>query len=164
MTTVFFALHVIAGMLLLGPITTAASLFPRYARRCLNGPPPVEPPPDVRGDLEVLRLLGRTTRAYGIVGLAIPALGVITANREEVFGQVWLWVAIGLTLLAALVLSAVVIPAQQRVLSSLSNGDHAGNVGQLSRTVQTLAMTTGAFGALWVAVAALMVWKPGAPS
>lgn len=67
------------------------------------------------------------------------AAGVLT--------DAWVLVSIGLTAVAAAVLTAAILPAQRRALEG-------GGVG-------TLAMTTGIFNLLWVAVTVLMIVRPG---
>ncbi|MBY8846798.1 hypothetical protein [Streptomyces sp. SP2-10] len=98
-----------------------------------------------------LRLLHRICRVYAVVGVVVPVFGFATASRMGVLGSVWLIVSIALTALAALVLAALVLPAQ----SALVEGD--GTAAVTAR----LAMYTGLFNLLWAAVTVLMIVRPG---
>ncbi len=134
MNKILLSVHVIASIVLIGPVTVAASMFPRYARA------------DARTATE---LLHRITRVYGVAGVAVPIFGLATAGGLGVMGDTWVVISIALTAVAAVVLALVVIPGQRRVL--------AGATGQAAR----LAMATGAFNLLWAAVVVLMITRPG---
>lgn len=64
-----------------------------------------------------------------------------------VLTDAWVLVSIALTIGAALVLVVSILPAQRVALAG-------GGVGKL-------AMTTGMFNLLWVAVTILMIVRPG---
>jgi hypothetical protein len=53
MTAVLLAVHVLAAIVFIGPVTVAASLFPRYARQ---------------GEVGVARVLHRISRVYAVLG------------------------------------------------------------------------------------------------
>nr|WP_237538486.1 hypothetical protein [Streptomyces sp. SID486] len=105
----------------------------------------------VPGDVGTLRLLHRICRVYAVVGVVVPVFGFATASQMGVLGSAWLIVSIALTALAALVLAAVVLPAQ----SALVEGG-----GTAAVTVR-LGMSTGLFNLLWAAVTVLMIVRPG---
>ena len=92
-------------------------------------------------------VLYRICVTYAAVGVAVPLLGIGTAITMGVLTDAWVLVSIGLTAVAAAVLIAAILPAQRRALDG-------GGVG-------TLAMTTGIFNVLWVAVTILMIVRPG---
>ena len=140
------SLHVLAAVLVVGPITVAASLFPRYARQVTWGDEEGRP---------ALRLLHRTTRVYAVLGLAVPALGLATAVELEVLTDAWLLTSVALTALAAGVLGLVVLPAQSRVLEVVAEGE------PIETSLRRLAMATGAFAVLWAVVVVLMIVRPG---
>ncbi|AGS69835.1 hypothetical protein [Streptomyces collinus] len=144
MTKLLLAVHVLAAIVAVGPVTVAASMFPPAARRA------VAAPDDVRA-AQTLGLLHRICRVYAVVGLVVPVFGFATASRMGVLGSAWLIVSIALTALAALVLAALVLPAQ----TVLVEGG-----GTRARTVR-LAMFTGVFNLLWAAVTILMIVRPG---
>jgi hypothetical protein len=130
MSPILLSAHVILAILAIGPIAVAASIFPRYA---------TIPP--------VAAVLHRICVTYAAVGLAVPLLGVATAMAMGVLTDTWVLVSIGLTVGAAGILVAAILPAQRAVLDGASAG--------------RLAMATGIFNLLWVAVTILMIVRPG---
>ncbi|MFD9000570.1 hypothetical protein ACFV0T_06245 [Streptomyces sp. NPDC059582] len=144
MTKFLLAVHVLAAIVAIGPVTVAASMFPPAARRALAAPD------DTRA-VETVRLLHRICRVYAVVGVAVPVFGFGTASDMGVLGDVWLVVSIALTALAAVVLAALVLPRQE----ALAEGR-----GTREATVR-LAMFTGVFNLLWAAVTVLMIVRPG---
>ncbi|MET9447273.1 hypothetical protein [Streptomyces cinerochromogenes] len=154
MTKFLLAVHVIAAILTIGPVAVAASMFPPAARRALAvGAGPGDPyADDSPGDPDAtgtLRLLHRICRVYAVVGVVVPVFGFATASEMGVLGSAWLIVSIALTALAALVLVALVLPAQTALLE-----------GKPAPTAR-LAMVTGLFNLLWAAVTVLMIVRPG---
>ncbi|MBA8926294.1 putative membrane protein [Kutzneria viridogrisea] len=141
MTKLFLIVHVLASVVFIGPVTVAASLFPRYARLAAAEPD--------GGHTAVLRLLHRISRVYAVLGVAVPVFGFATAGAMHVTGDAWVIVSIVLTGAAALLLGLVVIPAQARVLG--------GEPPVYSR----LAMSSGVFALLWAVVVVLMIVRPG---
>lgn len=132
MTAFLLSIHVLAAIVLIGPITAAASVFPRYARA---------------GDRPVLLALHRISRGYAIPALAVPVFGIATGARLGVLGDAWLLVSMGLTVLAAVLLVAAVIPGQRAVLAGRPTG--------------ALPMVTGLFALTWAVVVVLMIVRPG---
>jgi hypothetical protein len=130
MSPILLSAHVILAILAVGPIAVAASIFPRY-----TATPPVA------------AVLHRICMTYAAVGLAVPLLGVATAMAMGVLTDAWVLVSIGLTIIAAGILVASILPAQRAVLDGASAG--------------RLAMATGIFNLLWVAVTILMIVRPG---
>ncbi|MFJ3302637.1 hypothetical protein ACIPSA_05890 [Streptomyces sp. NPDC086549] len=144
MTKFLLAVHVLAAIVAVGPVSVAASMFPPAARRALTSPD------DTRA-AETVQLLYRICRVYAVVGVVVPVFGFATASNMGVLGSAWLIVSIALTALAALVLIALVLPGQ----SALVEGG-----GTREATVR-LAMFTGLFNLLWAAVTILMIVRPG---
>lgn len=144
MTKFLLAVHVLAAIVTVGPVTVAASMFPPTARRALAAP-------DDAGATGTLRLLSRICRVYAVVGVVVPVFGLATASRMGVLGSAWLIVSITLTALAALVLGALVLPVQTAFVEG------GGTVRQTAR----LAMFTGLFNLLWATVTILMIVRPG---
>jgi uncharacterized membrane protein len=154
-TKFLLAVHVIAAILAIGPVTVAASMFPPAARRA------VASPDDPRA-AETVRLLHRICRVYATIGVVVPVFGFATASSMGVLGDAWLIVSIALTALAALVLVALVLPRQSALLEAGGAGvagDGAGD-GAREATVR-LAMFTGVFNVLWAVVTVLMIVRPG---
>ena len=161
MSAILLSLHVLAAIVLVGPVTVAASLFPRYARACLD-----PGPAGVRAQGVVLAL-HRITVAYAVVALAVPAFGLATALTMGILGEAWLLVSIGVTLVAAVLLGLVVVPGQRRVLATVGEVEPLGapaavGVVERTRTASTrLAMGTGLFALAWAVVVVLMILRPG---
>lgn len=153
MTKFLLAVHVIAAILAIGPVAVAASMFPPAARRALTTGPGAD---DSHGHgtpdpTATLALLHRICRVYAVVGVVVPVFGFATASEMGVLGSAWLIVSIVLTALAALVLAALVLPAQSALLEGSAGAE---------RTAR-LAMVTGLFNLLWAAVTVLMIVRPG---
>ena len=140
MTAVLLAVHVLAAIVFIGPVTVAASLFPRYART---------------GEVGVARMLHRISRVYAVLGLAVPVFGIATAARLGVLGDAWLLVSMALTLVAALLLALEVLPGQAKVMAALTGDSPAPAVPP------RLGMTTGVFALIWAVVVVLMIVRPG---
>ncbi|WP_318203322.1 hypothetical protein [Streptomyces sp. SCL15-4] len=165
MTKFLLAVHVIAAILAIGPVAVAASMFPPAARRVPaaadgigigTGTGTTSGTDDGSGTdaTASLHLLHRICRVYAVVGVVVPVFGFATASRMGVLGSAWLIVSIALTVLAALVLAAVILPAQAALLE-------ADGGGTRSATAARLAMATGVFNLLWAAVTVLMIVRPG---
>ena len=153
LANVLITAHVVAAVLLIGPITVAASRFLRCVRAAA-GPGPGAARA-VAGELHSI------TRGYAALSVLVPALGVGVASYLQVFTQRWLIVAIGLTVVAAVLLAWVIVPGQARLLRRLDDlGPGGGAVDALRPEVARLGAATGAFGLLWVVIAALMVLRP----
>ncbi|MFB6905164.1 hypothetical protein ACFCWB_12960 [Streptomyces bacillaris] len=151
MTKLLLSLHVLASILAVGPVTVAASMFPRYAR---------PPAPGGTGagdhDLRTAAFLHKICRAYAMVGIAVPVLGFATGAQMGVLGDAWLLVSIVLTTVAAALLMAMVLPGQRELL-----GEREGPVAERRAAAGRLAMTTGIFNLLWATVVVLMIVRPG---
>ncbi|WP_406372180.1 DUF2269 family protein [Streptomyces sp. NBC_00647] len=159
MTKFLLAVHVIAAIVAIGPVTVAASMFPPAARKVLDAP-------DGADALATTRLLHRICRVYAVVGVVVPVFGFATANSMGVLGDTWLIVSIALTALAAVVLAALVLPRQSAILEVLTaegltaDGLTPERAGDRAATVR-LAMFTGIFNLLWATVTVLMIIRPG---
>ncbi|MFH8367484.1 hypothetical protein [Streptomyces sp. NPDC018031] len=152
MTKVLLSAHVLAAILVVGPITVAASLFPRYARQSLGGDDPGG------RSAGTAALLHRICRGYAVVGIAVPVFGLATGAQLGVLTDAWLITSMVLTGIAAAVLVAAVLPAQQRLLAA--GPDPADDSGH-RRAAARLASLTGVFNILWAVVVVLMIVRPG---
>jgi hypothetical protein len=112
-TKLLLAIHVLAAIIAIGPVTVAASMYPAATRRA---------------DLPTLRTLHRICRVYAALGVVVPVFGLATATSLGVLGDAWLLISIALTLLAAAFLALLVIPGQAAVLAALTE-QPAGNPG-----------------------------------
>lgn len=175
MTKFLLSLHVLASILAVGPITVAASMFPRYAKP----PAPGDGGPHDH-DLRTAAFLHKICRGYAVVGIAVPVLGFATGAQMGVLGDAWLVASIVLTTIAAALLMAMVLPGQRELLEEGAGEGPAGKgedlagagagagVGAGTLTVAErrsaaarLAMTTGIFNLLWATVVVLMIVRPG---
>ncbi|MFE2425849.1 DUF2269 family protein [Streptomyces sp. NPDC059373] len=151
MTKLFLSLHVLAAVLAIGPVTVAASMFPKALRRAHSDP----------GDHEALtslRLLHRICRVYAAIGIAVPVFGFATASSLGVLGSGWLITSILLTAAAAAILALLILPAQD---SALATTTQVPGSGADPRSAARLAMLTGLFNLLWATVTVLMIIRPG---
>lgn len=137
MNTVLLCIHILGAILLVGPVTVASSLFPRFVTT-----------EDV--DLPVSRLLHRITRVYGIVAVLVPLAGLTLASRLGVLGDAWVIASMTLTAVAALLLIAAIYPGQRTALQE-PDPDRLG----------ALRAATGAFALCWAVVVVLMIVRPG---
>ncbi|WP_330290674.1 DUF2269 family protein [Streptomyces sp. NBC_00576] len=151
MTKFLLAVHVLAAIIAVGPITVAASMFPPSARKALAAP-------DDPRALETVRLLHRICRVYAGIGIAVPVFGIATASSMGVMGDAWLIVSMALTVAAAIVLVVLVLPRQETIQETVAEGAASG--ADRATTVQ-LAMFTGIFNLLWATVTVLMIVRPG---
>ena len=147
MTKLLLSLHVVASVLAVGPVTVAASMFPRALRRAQEGPEAVAS----------LHVLHRVCRVYAGVGIAVPVFGFATASNMRVLGSAWLVTAIGLTAVAAAVLALWILPAQQAALGGLDALEESA----VGKTAARLGAATGVFNLLWASVTILMIVRPG---
>ncbi|MFI5839344.1 hypothetical protein ACIA8K_06455 [Catenuloplanes sp. NPDC051500] len=183
MTKFLLAVHVLAAIIAIGPITVAASMFPAVARRALADPPDPQA-------ASWLRLLHRICRVYAVVGVAVPVFGIATASSLGVLTDAWLLTSMALTAAAALLLILAVLPRQAALAAALDTAEtptsdgapatsatapdaaqsgsdvargaaSAGVKAVAARAVPRLAMVTGMFNLLWAVVTVLMVVRPG---
>ncbi len=162
MKAVLLSVHVVAAIVLIGPITVAASVFPRYARLALTPSPTPDPPADAIGAWAVASAMHRISRGYAVPALAVPVFGIGVGSALGVLTQPWVLVSMALTAVAGALLAVAIVPSQRQVLGAGAGGagvssGSAQPTGQLRR----LAMSTGAFALLWVVVVVLMILRPG---
>ncbi|MFI9722258.1 DUF2269 family protein [Streptomyces sp. NPDC052396] len=154
MTKLVLSLHVLAAIILIGPATVAASLFPRYARQALA-------PEGGDSAVAAVRVLHRVTRVYAGISLLVPALGVVTAQLMGSLGQSWMIASMALTAVAAGLLAFTVF-SQDAVMDVLDeHADDQAARSAAAATLPRLAMITGLFSLAWAVVTVLMVFRPG---
>ncbi|MDO9355496.1 MAG: DUF2269 family protein [Solirubrobacteraceae bacterium] len=159
MSKVLLSLHVVAAILLIGPVTVAASLFPRYARQVLAAPDAAA----AATAAAAVAVLHRVSRVYGYLAAVVPALGLATALSMGVGSDPWVAGSIVLTGIAAFLLAAVILPAQSAAMSTAWARTGSDTTGDTARHAQLkrLAVFTGIFATLWVIVVILMIVRPG---
>ncbi|MFG2989127.1 hypothetical protein ACGFZK_07470 [Streptomyces sp. NPDC048257] len=154
MTKFLLAIHVLAAIITIGPVTVAASMFPAAVRRAVTDPA-------TAGDLSEVRTLHRVCRVYAVIAIAVPVFGLATANSLQVLSSPWLLTSIALTAAAAAVLGGLILPRQAAAMAGLRGALDAGASSALGRTAGQLGMFTGLFNLLWATVTVLMIVRPG---
>lgn len=147
MEAFLLSLHVIAGMLFVGPVAVVVSLFPRYA--------PTEGELSQRRTGErnapVAQALHRVTRVYGNLAVIVPVVGILLAFAQGRVGEIWITAAMILTALAGALLVLQIVPMQRNALNYPGDG----------AKLRQLGMLAGVFNLLWVAVVIMMIVRPG---
>ncbi|MGP3912627.1 hypothetical protein [Nonomuraea sp. 10N515B] len=156
MDHVLLSIHVLAGIVFVGGSAVAASLFPRYAPVTPAASPPGEPspaasPPGERSPA-VAALLHRITGGYAAFGLIVPVAGIALALVQGRMGEIWINVAMVLTIVAGGLLATQIYPRQRAALSTPDDG----------RRLRTLSMLAGVYNLVWAVVVVLMIVRPGA--
>jgi uncharacterized membrane protein len=95
-------------------------------------------------------MLHRIVRVYATIGIVVPMLGVATAVNLGVLGDVWILTSIALTVVAAVILTAVVLPAQRLTMAAIEGTGSVVDVA--TRLTRRLGTATGIFNLLWVVV------------
>jgi hypothetical protein len=147
MEAFLLSVHVVAGILFVGPVAVTTSLFPRYA-------PVTVAPARAERSPDVARLLHRITRVYGVLAIAVPVVGLVLAVAQGRTTEVWVVVAMVLTALAGGLLALRIAPGQREALDRPDDGTR----------LRRLAMTSGVFNLLWAVVVVLMIVRPGSDS
>ena len=153
-------LHVVAALLLLGPVTVAVSTFHVRAREAHNG-----------NDLArgSVRTLFTITNTYGLISLIVPLLGVgLLLSNMSYLREGRFHASILLSVIAWGIQFFLIVPRQKKMMAALGLSDDDDGVPSEKRTgeatienwdkaVSQLSMFGGIFSALWVIVAILMV-------
>lgn len=164
MTTNFVLIaHVIAAILLLGPVTVAISMFPKVALAAKNGQ---------TENLGTVRTLHAISRTYGTWSLLVPLLGfgVMFTDISLYMKAGALHGSIALAIIAWALLFFLVIPRQRLMMAGLGIADQdedandpefverAKKAADLDwdKQKKQLAMFSGIFSALWVIIALAM--------
>lgn len=153
-------LHVVAALLLLGPVTVAVSTFHVRAREAHNG-----------NDLArgSVRTLFTITNTYGLISLIVPLLGVgLLLSNMSYLREGRFHASILLSVIAWGILFFMIVPRQKKMMAALGLSDdddnapgekraEAATIENWDKAVSQLSMFGGIFSALWVIVAVLMV-------
>lgn len=147
MEAVLLAAHVLGGILFVGPVAVAASLFPRYVPITDAGSSPRDDGRSVR----VALALHRVTRVYGLLGIVVPVIGLALSFVQGRFGEVWITIAVVVTALAGGLLAFRIVPAQELAIAQPPKRARLTALGAMA----------GVFNLMWVTVVILMVVRPG---
>lgn len=157
MAKLLLSIHVLAAILLIGPVTIAASLFPRFARQALAA--------DFRSGSRPRARSGCCTGSAGSTpwpAVSVPAFGIGTAEVMGVMGSAWLIASMALTAVAAVLLGIAVLGTQDDVVAQLDKPDQASTAAEsLIARLPRLSMITGLFALAWLIVVVLMIVRPG---
>ncbi len=149
MESFLLSVHVVAGILFVGPVAIVTSLFPRYAP-VLSGPAgAVETRAERSAD--IARVLHRITRVYGTLAIVVPVVGLTLAVVQDRTTELWVVVAMLLTAVAGGLLALQIAPRQREALDGPDDG----------RQLRRLSMLAGVFNLLWAFVVVLMIVRPG---
>jgi hypothetical protein len=149
--SILLALHVVAGILFVGPVAVTTSLFPRFVPLASSDSPGTAADTGER-NVAAARILARVTRVYGTLALIVPAAGLVLAGLQGRLTEVWVVLAMVLTAVAGALLVLRITPAQQDALAAPATPD----------AMRTMRMLVGVFNLLWVTVVVLMIVRPGA--
>jgi hypothetical protein len=147
MEALLLSLHVVAGILFVGPVAVAVSLFPRFA-------PVTEGAPERRPGERSARaaaLLHRLCRVYGTIAIVVPLVGIALALVQQRMGEIWITIAMVLTAVAGALLALQIVPRQRDALRAPDAGARLRRLGVLA----------GVFNLLWLVVVVLMIVRPG---
>ncbi|MFG1947145.1 hypothetical protein [Nonomuraea sp. NPDC048826] len=142
---VLLSVHVLAAIVFVGGSAVAASLFPRYA-------PVTGPSGGDERNPAVAAALHRVTRGYSLLGLLVPAAGIVMALLQGRMGELWITLSMVLTGVAAVLLATQIHPRQRDALRDPDDGSR----------LRALSMLAGLYNVVWAVVVVLMVVRPGA--
>jgi len=140
--TLLLTLHVVAAIFVVGPLVALANQTGRLL---------------TRADPAVLRSQARLVTVYGWTSLVVGILGVALVRRswEATFGEAWVIAAPILFLVATALVLGLLAPLLRRAAGATESGQPVGNL------VGRGAPLGGLVSLLYLAVAVLMVTKPG---
>ncbi|TQE43754.1 DUF2269 domain-containing protein [Corynebacterium phoceense] len=153
MTTLAIAIHVIAAILLVGPVMVSTSMFPAQIINAQGG------------NTGALSILHRITKTYGLFSAIVPVLGVAVFLTDlATYGkQGQFHASIALAIVAWALLIFVVIPKQKAVVAALGGdtdtvqaASPADKPVDLEKSRSQIAMFSGIFNLLWIIIAILM--------
>lgn len=154
MTTFLIFLHVVAAILLLGPVVVSTSMFPRQAAESRAG-----------GEESTGRasVLYRITKTYGMLSLLVPLLGgaVLASDWETYKANYWFHTAIVLSVIAWAILLGMVIPQQRKMMGTLgalpaADADPADQTTNFEKSKAKATAGAGIFNLLWMLTLILM--------
>ena len=154
MTTFLIFLHVVAAILLLGPVVVSTSMFPRQVAESRAGGE------EATGRASVLY---RITKTYGMLSLLVPRLGgaVLASDWETYKANYWFHTAIVLSVIAWAILLGMVIPQQRKMMGTLgalpaADADPADQTTNFEKSKAKATAGAGIFNLLWMLTLILM--------
>lgn len=154
MVTFFTALHVVAAIILLGPVVVSTSMFPKQAVEARTGGE------EATGRASVLH---KVTNTYGMLSVLVPLLGglVMATDWSTYKTNYFLHTAIILSVIAWGLLFLMVIPQQRAIMGSLgalspAEGDVSDAASNFEKAKAKAAAGAGIFNLLWLLTFILM--------
>lgn len=147
----WLVLHVLAAIAGMGPEMAFGIMGPWARHR------------DPQTAVAVYAALGVARRRLVYPALALQVVSgtvLITLGRHSILQEGWLLASLVLYAVAILLVAGVLVPGSARAVRLLAEGVPTGDPRLRHRLVLQSA-AGGAAGLLLVAVAVLMVWKPG---
>ncbi|HCT3316225.1 TPA: DUF2269 domain-containing protein [Corynebacterium striatum] len=144
MSSFLIILHVLAAVLLIGPVCVATSAFPGQLLNAAKG--------DQAGS-GATRVLHNITNTYGYISAIVPVLGIaVFLTNPDFMPEIRFHIAILLAVIAWCLLFFLIIPKQKKAVAALEG---AGAV-DVEGTKKQLAAFSGIFNLLWMICAILM--------
>lgn len=146
MTSLLIAIHVLAAVLLMGPVMITVSAYQGQMMKAKDG--------DTKA-LGAATTLHRLTSQYGPLSAIVPVAGIaVFLTNLSAFGSEGRFhISILLAIIAWVILIAVIIPRQKKTLAALEGGDQ---VVDFAKEKKQLSMFSGIFNLLWIITALLM--------
>lgn len=146
MASLLIAIHVLAAVLLMGPVMITVSAYQGQMMKAKNG--------DAKA-LGAATTLHRLTSQYGPLSAIVPVAGIaVFLTNWSAFGSEGRFhISILLAVIAWVILIAVIIPRQKKTLAALEGGDQ---VVDFAKEKKQLSMFGGIFNLLWIITALLM--------
>lgn len=146
MTSLLIAIHVLAAVLLMGPVMITVSAYQGQMMKAKDG--------DSKA-LGAATTLHRLTSQYGPLSAIVPVAGIaVFLTNLSAFGSEGRFhISILLAVIAWVILIAVIIPRQKKTLAALESGSR--DVDFVKEKKQ-LSMFGGIFNLLWIITALLM--------
>lgn len=146
MTSLLIAIHVLAAVLLMGPVMITVSAYQGQMMKAKDG--------DAKA-LGAATTLHRLTSQYGPLSAVVPVAGIaVFLTNLSAFGSEGRFhISILLAVIAWVILIAVIIPRQKKTLAALEGGDQ---VVDFAKEKKQLSMFSGIFNLLWIITALLM--------
>lgn len=145
MTSLLVILHVLAAVLLIGPVCVATSAFPGQMFSAANGE---------HVAVGAARILHKITNTYGYISAIVPVLGVAVflTDLEAYKSAVQFHIAILLAVIAWCLLFFLIVPKQKKALAALDGAEDTDVEGLKKQ----LSAFSGIFNLLWMICAILM--------
>lgn len=152
-SVILTALHVIAAILFLGPVTVATSTFHVKALAAHQGD---EAAKGAAGTLY------RITQTYGMLSLLVPLLGFALMFTGNYWSDGKFHVSITLSIIAWALLLFVITPRQTKMMNVLrllpeDKLNENAQIADWNKAKAQLSMFGGIFALLWVIIAILMM-------